>query len=109
MVHHIDVVVKMSTGTVGMRHDKEVRAVHPLRELHTEVVHPLDVLRVLSVELFRRKVLRVGVHLIATTERSRDLLCTRDDRLGRVQRACVPSSARGAVFHVLSASRTCAE
>ena len=42
MIHDVDVVVQVSARTVGVCYDKEVCAVHALRELHSEVVHALD-------------------------------------------------------------------
>lgn len=80
MIHDVDVIVQVPTRTVGMRRNKEVCTVHALGELHTEVMHALDVLRIIHIELLRREVLRVGVHLVATTN-CRDLLSTRNDRL----------------------------
>lgn len=80
MIHNVDVVVQVPTRTVGVRHDKEVCTVHTLRELHTEVMHALDVLRIIHVELLRREVLRIGVHLVATTNCT-DLLSTCNERL----------------------------
>lgn len=53
MVHDVDVIVQMTARAVGVSDHEEVRAVHPLRELHTEIVNALDVLRVLHVELLR--------------------------------------------------------
>ena len=68
MVHDVDVIVQMTARAVGVSDHEEVRAVHPLRELHAEIMHALNVLRVIHVELLRREVLRVGVHLVATME-----------------------------------------
>lgn len=82
MVHRVDVVVQVPTGTVDVSDHEEVGAVHPASELYTEVMHTLDVLRVFHVELLRREILCVRVHLVPATERSAHLLCTRDDRLG---------------------------
>ena len=80
MVHDVDVIVQMTARAVGVSDHEEVRAVHPLRELHAEVMHALDVLRIIHVELLRREVLRVGVHLVATTDCT-DLLSTLNNRL----------------------------
>ena len=66
MIHNVDVVVQVPTRTIGVRHDKEVCTVHALSELHAEIMHALDVVRVIHVELFRREVLRVGVGLCAS-------------------------------------------
>lgn len=87
MVDDVDVIVEMPTGTVGVSDDEIVRAVHTASEPHTEVVHALNMLRTVHVELLGREVLRVRVHLIAAMERGTHLLCTPDDRLGRVERA----------------------
>lgn len=108
MIHDVDVIVQVPTRTVGMRRNKEVCTVHALGELHAEIMHALDVLRIIHVELLRREVLRVRVHLVATTN-CRDLLCTRDERLGRFHRAREARSARGAVLRVLRTSSTRAE
>jgi len=80
VIHDVDVIVQVPTRTVGMRRNEEVCTVHALGELHAEIMHALDVLRIIHVELLRREVLRVGVHLVATTN-CRDLLSTRNDRL----------------------------
>lgn len=53
MVHDVDVIVQMTARAVGVSDHEEVRAVHPLRELHAEIVNALNVLRVLHVELLR--------------------------------------------------------
>lgn len=81
MVHDVDVIVQMTARAVGVSDHEEVRAVHPLRELHAEIMHALNVLRVIHVELLRREVLRVGVHLVATMECSTHLLRTCNDLL----------------------------
>ena len=80
MIHNVDVVVQVPTCTIGVRHDKEVCTVHALRKLHAEIMHALDVLRIIHVELLRREVLRIGVHLVATTNCT-DLLSTPNNRL----------------------------
>ena len=74
--------MEMTARAIGVSDHEEVSTVHALRELDAEVMHTLNMLRVLHVELLRREVLRVGVHLVPTTERSRDLFCTFDDRFG---------------------------
>lgn len=81
MIHNVDVVVQVSSRTIGVRHDKEVCTVHALCKLHTEIMHALDVLRIIHVELLRGEVLRVGVHLVAAMERSTHLLSTCNDLL----------------------------
>lgn len=91
MIHNVDVVVQVPTRTIGVRHDKEVCTVHALGELHTEVMHAPDVLRIIHIKLLRREVLRVGVHLVATTDCT-DLLSTRNKRLRFPHRARVPLS-----------------
>ena len=91
MIHNVDVVVQVPTRTIGVRHDKKVCTVHALGKLHTEVMHALDVLRIIHIELLRREILRVGVHLVATTN-CRDLLSTRNKRLRFPHRARVPLS-----------------
>lgn len=53
MVHDVDVIVQMTARAVGVSDHEEVRAVHPLGELHAEIVNALNVLRVLHVELLR--------------------------------------------------------
>lgn len=92
MIHNVDVIVQVPTRTVGMRHDKEVCTVHALRKLHTEIMHALDVLRIVHVELLRREVLRVGVHLVTAMECSTHLLRACDDLLRFPHRARVPLS-----------------
>lgn len=99
----------MTARAIGVRHDKKVSAVHALRELDAELMHALNVLRTVHVELFRRKVLGVRVHLISPTERSRHLLCSLNDRLRRLHRAREASSTRRAVLQVLRTTRTCAQ
>ena len=51
MVDDVDVVVQMSTGTIRVGDDEVVGAIHRACELHAEVVHTLDVLGVVQVEL----------------------------------------------------------
>ena len=80
MIHDVDVIVQVPTRTVGMRRNEKVCTVHALGKLHTEVMHALDVLRIIHIELLRREVLRVGVHLVATTDCT-DLLSTLNNRL----------------------------
>ena len=80
VIHNVDVVVQVPTRTIGVRHDKKVCTVHALGKLHTEIMHALDVLRIIHVKLLRREILRVGVHLVATTDCT-DLLSTRNKRL----------------------------
>ena len=92
MIHNVDVVVQVPTRTIGVRHDKEVCTVHALSELHAEIMHALDVVRVIHVELFRREVLRVGVHLVTAMECSTHLLRTCNDLLRFPHRARVPLS-----------------
>lgn len=101
VIDDVDVVVQMPTGTVGVCDDEVVRAVHPACELHAELVHTLHVLRTVHVELLGGEVLCIGVHLVAAMERSRDLLGTPDDLLGRVERAREQSSTCRAVLQVL--------
>lgn len=51
VINDVDVIVKMPTGTVGVGDDEVIGAIHPACELHAEVVHTLDVLGVVQVEL----------------------------------------------------------
>jgi len=95
VIHDVDVVVQVPTRTIGVRHDKEVCTVHALGKFHTEIMHALDVLRIIHVELLRGEVLRVGVHLVKTMERSTHLLCTCNDLLWQLHRARVPLSTSG--------------
>lgn len=99
----------MTARAIGVRHDKKVSAVHALRELDAELMHTLNMRRIVHVELFRRKVLCVRVHLISPTERSRHLLCSLNDRLRRLHRAREASSTRRAVLQVLRTTRTYAQ
>lgn len=101
VIHNVDVVVQVPTRTIGVRHDKKVCTVHALGKLHTEVMHALDVLRIIHIELLRREILRVGVHLVATTN-CRDLLSTRNKRLRFPHRARVPLST-GVLILILKA------
>ncbi|MEZ7672131.1 hypothetical protein O3684_01970 [Pauljensenia sp. 20925_1_27] len=101
VIHNVDVVVQVPTRTIGVRHDKKVCTVHALGKLHTEVMHALDVLRIIHIELLRREVLRVGVHLVATTNCT-DLLSTRNNRLRSTHRARVPLST-GVLILILKA------
>ena len=100
MIHHVDVVVQMPTRTIGVRHDKEVCTVHALGELHAEIMHALDMLRVIHVELLRREVLRVGVHLVTAMECHAHLLRTCNDLLRSPHRARAPLST-GVVILIL--------
>lgn len=101
MIHNVDVVVQVSTRTIGVRHDKKVCTVHALGKLHTEIMHALDVLRIIHIKLLRREVLRVGVHLVMTTDCT-DLLSTRNKRLRSTHRARVPLST-GVLILILKA------
>lgn len=69
MVHDVDVVMQMSACAVGVRNHEVVSAVHAASEFHAELVHTLDVLGIVHVELLGREVLRVCVHLIASMKR----------------------------------------
>lgn len=109
VIDHVDVVVEMSACTVGVGNDEVVGTVHPVSELHPELVHTLHVLRTVHVELLGGEVLCIGVHLVAAMERSRDLLGTPDDLLGRVERAREQSSTCGAVLQVLRTTLAGAE
>lgn len=115
MIHDVDVVMQMPTRTIGVRYDKKVCTVHALGKLHPEIMHTLDVLRIIHIELLRGEVLRVGVHLVKAMERSTHLFRTCNDhllstcngRLWRLHRARVPSSTIGAILKVLPTTLTC--
>lgn len=100
MIHDVDVVVQVPTRTIGVRHDKKVCTVHALGKLHTEVMHALDVLRVIHVELLRGEVLRIGVHLVTAMECSTHLLRACNDLLLPTHRARPPLST-GVVILIL--------
>ena len=100
MIHDVDVIVQVPTRTVGMRRNKEVCTVHALGELHAEIMHALDVLRIIHVELLRGEVLRVGVHLVTAMECHAHLLRTCNDLLRSPHRARTPLST-GVVILIL--------
>lgn len=100
MIHNVDVVVQVPSRTIGVRHDKEICTVHTLGELHTEIMHALDVLRIIHVELLRGEVLRVGVHLVTAMECHAHLLRTCNDLLRSPHRARTPLST-GVVILIL--------
>lgn len=87
VVHEVDVVVKVPSRTVRVRHDEVVRGIHPLGQLHPELVDRGGVIGVMEVELVRGKVLRVGVELVLPAPSGRQLLGTRNEFLRRCQRA----------------------
>lgn len=103
MINDVDVVVQMTSGTVGVCDDEVVGAVHASSELYTKLMHTLHVLGVVNVELLGGEVLRVGVHLVTATERRTHLLRTPHDLLGRVERA---REQRGTCRAVLLVLRT---
>lgn len=109
MIDHIDVVVQMPTGTVGVSDDKVISTVHPASEPHTELVYTSDVLDVVDIELLRGEVLCVRVHLVAAMERGTHLLGTPDDLLRRLKRARQHSSTCRAVLEVLRTTLSGAE
>ena len=84
VVHHVDVIVNVAARGIGMRHDHVVRRVHFFREPPPERVDFFHILRTVLVELVRREILRVAVHLNRSTMRRRASFGESHERLRRL-------------------------
>ncbi len=103
MIDHVDVIVQVTPCTIRVCNHEVICRVHPFGELYTEFMHTLHVLRIVHVELLRREVLRIRVHLVAPIERGAHLLGAHDDRLRRLKRARHQGSTSGVLLGVLIA------
>lgn len=87
VVDDVDVIVEVAADRVGVRHHQVVGGVHALRQPHTQLVDPPDVLGVIDVELVRGEVLGVAVELYPPTVGPRHRLSSAHERLRRFESA----------------------
>lgn len=55
MIHDIDVIVEMPTSTIGVSDDELAGAVHPFFKPRSKLMHSLDVLGAIHIELLKEK------------------------------------------------------
>ncbi len=101
MVDDVDVVVKVPAGRVGVGDHEVISRVHPLRELHAQLIDPLHVPPVVLVELVRREILRVRVQLVLPPVSLGQHLSTGYERLWCLDGARHRRGSIGAILDVL--------